>query len=172
MGECLLGETFVQASLFSSCVFHMWNFIPVPFFPTFFPQAMTACSYDENWHIVKVLRFPTSSHTHSELGAKCSWCAASWTSCSATKLAPSHACAWGMRSHGMGFLSAISYVASRPFLSGPGLSNYKSNCLEKLSLKTRGGKSIYGNPHLPGENGKTFITSKRTRQLDLFETAT
>lgn len=132
-------HTLSSPPVFSIC------FLSCSFFPTFFPRAVTAFSYNEKWHIVKVLYFPTSSHTHSELGAKCSWCAASWTSCSATKLAPSHACTPGMHSHSMGFLSAISYVAGLLFLSGTGPSNYKSNYLEKLSLKTRGSRSIYFN---------------------------
>lgn len=88
-----------------------YTFFPVPFFPYILPSSHDSFSYNEKWHIVKVLYFPTSSHTHSELGAKCSWCAASWTSRSATKLAPSHACTPGMHSHSTGFLSATSYVA-------------------------------------------------------------
>lgn len=102
---------------------------------------------------------------YSELGAKCSWCAASWTSCSATKLAPSHACTPGMHSHSMGFLLAISYVAGLLFRSGTGPNNYKSNYLEKLSLKPRGSRSTYYNTHLSGENGKNFITLKMYVQL-------
>lgn len=149
-----LFHTLSSPPVFSIC------FLSCSFFPTFFPQAVTAFSYNEKWHTVKVLYFPTSSHTRSELGAKCSWCAASWTSCSATKLAPSHARTPGMHSHSMGFLSAISYVAGLLFLSGTGPSDYKSNYLEKLSLKTRGSRSIYYNTHLSGENGNSFIPFK------------
>lgn len=168
-------------TLFSSCVFHMLSFLFFFFFfPTFFPHAMTDFSYNEKWHIVKVLYFPTSSLTHSQSGAKCSWCAARRTSCRATKLAPSHACTPGMHSHSMGFLSAISYVAGLLFLSGAGPSNYKSNYLEKLSLKTRGSKSIYYNPHLSGKKkkGKKFyiqnvivITWNLAWQFEPFKTA-
>lgn len=145
------------------------------FFPTFFPQATTAFSYNEKWHIVKVLCFPTSSHTHSELGAKCSWCAASWTSLSAAKLAPSHACTPGMHSHSTGFLWATSYVAGPLFLSSTGPSNYKSNYLHKLSLQPRGRNSIYQNMPLSGENGKTQTICVTVLyfswKLDVFETA-
>lgn len=146
-------------SFSSSCVFHMLSFL-LHFPPTFFPLAMTAFSYNEKWHIVKVLCFPTSSHTHSELGAKCSWCAASWTSLSAAKLAPSHACTPGMHSHSTGFLSATSYVAGLLFLSGTGPSNYKSNYLHKLPLEPRGRNSIYQNTPLSGENGKNLYCIK------------
>ena len=145
---------FLLYFILSSPVFSIC-FLSCSFFPTFFTQATTAFSYNEKCHIVKVLYFPTSSHTPS------------WeqnvpgvlpAEPLATKLAPSHACTPGMHSHSMGFLSAISYVAGLLFHSGTGLSNYKSNYLEKLSLKTRGSKSIYHNPHPSGENGKTFIT--------------
>lgn len=60
----------------------------------------------------------------------------------------------------MGFLLAISYVVGLFFPSGTGQSNYKSSSLEKVSLKTRGSKSLPHNPHLPGENGKSFAVHK------------
>lgn len=113
---------------YSSAVFSIC-FLSCSF--SFFRYILPSChdSLVTKWHIVKVLYFPTSSLTHSELGAKCSWCAARWTSWSATKLAPSHACTPGMHSHSMGFLSVVSYMACLLFLSCAGLIKkaYKSN---------------------------------------------
>lgn len=143
---------------FSSCVFHILSFL-FHFFPTFFPQAMTALVTMRNdilWRcsIFQPLPILTPSWEQNVPGVL-----------PAEPLAVLQS--WLPPMHVLQGCTPTARAFCRPLptwlalsLSGTGPSNYKSNYLHKLSQKPRGRNFIYQNTPLSGENDKNLCCIK------------